>query len=195
MIGLSDPLILLWIGAPVPEAPTILRILAAGSLVAVAITGPGTAICKGIGRPDIELRYVVVSLLVNVVLTAGLVLTIGPIGTVAASSASWALGALYFAVLVHRALKLPRAPTRMAAATLIGTGVAAGLVATAVRLLPGLAGRRDAFVVIAVCTPLGLGALLAIGGRLGGLNWKDVASLSLAMSRLLKPRGRWASGS
>jgi O-antigen/teichoic acid export membrane protein len=193
LIGLPGPLVLLWVGEPVPEAASILRILAVGTLVAVAITGPGTAIGKGIGRPEIELRYVLVSFLINVVLTVGLVLTIGPIGTVIASSASWALAAFLFAWMIHTALKLPRVPTRRAAATLAGTGVAAGLVAGAQALMPDLANRRDAISVLAVFVPLGIAVLLAVSSRIGGVGYRDGASVVMSIWKWLMPRASRAS--
>ncbi len=185
LIGLAGPIVLLWVGQPSPEAASMLRILAMGTLAAVAIAGPGTAICKGIGRPELELRYVIVSLLANIVLTIGLVILVGPVGTVIASSASWALGSFYFAAIIHTAVKLPRAPTRRAIGTLVGSALAAALVFALLNLKPAMASRQDAALAIAVCVPLGIAALLAIGSRFGGAGYRDAGSLAIRAWRRL----------
>jgi O-antigen/teichoic acid export membrane protein len=181
LIGLPGPLITLWVGKSVPEAALILRILSAGALVAIVLTGPGTAICKGIGRPGIETEYVVIGLVLNVVLTIGLSITMGAIGTVIASSASWSIGAFYFAFLLHRKLSLPRVPMRHAAATLVGVGVAALITASLLLVIPAPTTRLGALLMLLGATPIGIGALLVAGRLTGGLRGSDVTSFAISI--------------
>jgi O-antigen/teichoic acid export membrane protein len=178
LIGLPDPLITLWVGRPVPEAALILRILSAGILVAVMITGPGTAIGKGIGRPGIETQYVIIGLVLNIILTVGLTMTVGPIGTVIASSVSWSIGAFYFAFLLQRKLSLPRVPMRHAVATLVGVGLAALVTFALLLIIPAPTGRLDALLLLLCATPIGIGALLVAGRLTGGLGGSDVIALT-----------------
>jgi hypothetical protein len=175
---LPDPLITLWVGRSVPEAALILRILSAGILVAIMITGPGTAIGKGIGRPAIETQYVIIGLVLNVILTVSLSMTVGPLGTVIASSVSWSIGALYFAFLLHRKLSLPRVPMRNAAATLAGVGFAALVTFTLLLIMPAPTGRLDALLILLGITPIGIGALLVAGRLTGGLRSSDVIAFA-----------------
>jgi O-antigen/teichoic acid export membrane protein len=102
LAALHERLLIAWVGLTSPEMTTILFILLAGNLVAIAFAGPGTAVCRGTGHVDIELRYVSVSLLLNLALTVILVHLIGALGTVIASSLSWMAGSVIFVVLLHR---------------------------------------------------------------------------------------------
>jgi O-antigen/teichoic acid export membrane protein len=117
--GLYDRLMVVWLGQFVPGAVPMLLLLIAGNAVAASLTGTGSALCKGIGRPAIETTYVVINLVLNLVLTIALVAWLGAIGTVISSSATWFAGALVFTLVLHRALDLPRAATARAAGMLL----------------------------------------------------------------------------
>jgi O-antigen/teichoic acid export membrane protein len=148
--GLADRLIVLWIGHPIPEVTTLLWLLIAGAASAAMLTGPGTAICRGVGRVEIETAYLAFNLVLNVVLTVSLVLLIGPIGTAVATGLTWALASILFLFVLHRALDLPADASRRAgAAALLAAAAAAALYWTSG--VWGLdQGRRDAFVSIAL---------------------------------------------
>jgi O-antigen/teichoic acid export membrane protein len=118
--GFPRHLMVLWIGRDVPQAVPLLGLLLCAYAIAVILTGPGTCICKGIGRIEIETVYVAISLALNLSLTIILVRWIGPLGTVIASSVSWASGALFFAFYLHRRLPLRAAATLRAGRALIG---------------------------------------------------------------------------
>ena len=62
----------------IPEAAPIPSPLLGGNTVAVILTGPGTALCKGIGRVGIETVYVMINLTLNLTLTVLLVIWVGP---------------------------------------------------------------------------------------------------------------------
>jgi O-antigen/teichoic acid export membrane protein len=146
--GLADRLIVLWVGHPIPEVTTLLWLLIGGAASAAMLTGPGTAICRGCGRVEIETAYLAFNLVLNVVLTVSLVLLIGPIGTAVATGVTWAVASILFLVVLHRALDLPVDASRRAGAmALLAAGVAAALYWTSAAWGPDQ-GRRDAFVSI-----------------------------------------------
>lgn len=105
--GSSRELMVFWLGRFEPQVIPILLLLLSGTAAAVMLTGPGTAICKGIGRVDLEARYIGLSAGLNLVLTVVLVLLIGAMGTVVASAVSWVVGAVYFVWVFERHLRYP----------------------------------------------------------------------------------------
>jgi len=117
--GFPRHLMVLWIGRDVPEVVPILSLLLCGYAAAVILTGPGTCVCKGTGRIEIETVYIAVSLVLNVGLTIILVLLLGPIGTVLATALSWVAGSLFFTFYLHRRLPLQTAATMRAARAFI----------------------------------------------------------------------------
>lgn len=123
--GLSGPLVVLWMGRPIPEVTLMLLLLLPGTACAAMLTGPGTALCRGIGRVGIETTYVIVNLVLNLAVTIALVLTIGAIGTVIASGATWAVSAVIFTFHLHRQLDLPVEATRRAGYTVLLAGTLA----------------------------------------------------------------------
>jgi O-antigen/teichoic acid export membrane protein len=129
--GTWDEIVIFWLGKPIPEVAPLLAWLMIGNVSAVLLTGSGTAVCRGIGRPGIETRYLVLSLLLNAMLTVILVVTFGPTGTVVATGISWAVASAVFVVFLHRFTELPRSASRMAAGAL-GCAAAAILLTRAV---------------------------------------------------------------
>jgi peptidoglycan biosynthesis protein MviN/MurJ (putative lipid II flippase) len=116
----------------------------------------------------------VVGLLLNVALTVVLSLTIGPLGTVVASSLSWSLSATYFAFHLYRTLNLPRAAMRRAVGTLIGIGLGVLVAAGLERILPVPETRTAAMVMILSLAPVSLAIVLATGRLIGGLDIRDL---------------------
>lgn len=107
VIGMHSQLMELWLGRVIPQTVPLLLMLVMANALVVALTGPGTSICRGIGRVEIETRYVIFNLVINAVFTVILVKLIGPIGSAIASVGSWTLGSVYFAWQLHRNLPLP----------------------------------------------------------------------------------------
>jgi O-antigen/teichoic acid export membrane protein len=146
--GLADRLVILWLGRPIPEVTLLLWLLITGTASAAILTGPGTAICRGIGRVGIETTYLTLNLVLNLFLTIALVLLIGPIGTAVATGTTWAFSSILFLVVLHRRLDLPAEASQRAGATaLLAATVAAALYWTS-RVLGLPTGRHDAFVSV-----------------------------------------------
>ncbi|MGE5800845.1 MAG: lipopolysaccharide biosynthesis protein, partial [Gemmatimonadota bacterium] len=147
--GLADWIVVLWIGRPIPEVTLLIWLLMAGSASAAMLTGPGTAICRGCGRPGIETTYLTVNLALNLVLTVSLVLLIGPLGTAVATGSTWALSSILFLFILHFRLELPVEASRRAAATAVLAAALATAVFWTSRVLGLPGGRQNALWSIA----------------------------------------------
>ncbi len=118
LAGLHDRLIFLWTGKLIPEAGLMVYFLVFGNVIAVILAGTGSAVCKGTGKIRIETIYIVIGLLLNILLKFILVPIIGAVGTVAASSVSWAVSSVVFIILLHRMTNIPTSGTMKAVKTL-----------------------------------------------------------------------------
>jgi len=176
--GLADSLVVLWFGTQMPEVRLLLWILLTGGATAVMLTGPGTAICRGVGRVGIETTYLAFNLVLNVVLTVVLVLTIGPIGTAVATGSTWALSSILFLFVMHRNLDLPAVASQRAVATAVLSAVLAVTVSAASRAVGLPEARTAAFVYLAV------GACASALVYFGLTSWFRLVSLSEAYSGL-----------
>ena len=107
VVGTHSQLMYLWLGRVIPQVIPLLLMLVLANALVVALTGPGTSICRGIGRVEIETSYVVFNLVLNAVFTVLLVKLIGPFGSAIASVGSWTLGSVYFVWRLHRKIPLP----------------------------------------------------------------------------------------
>jgi O-antigen/teichoic acid export membrane protein len=140
VLSLYDRLEVFWLGRSVQGIVPILFLVVAGNTIAVILTGPGTSICKGLGKLEIETTYVVTGLILNLILTITLVLSVGAIGTVIASTISWAIGAVLFIVLLHGQFALPLTGTYRSVAALLYVAV---VVAGARLLIPAYVSTPD----------------------------------------------------
>jgi len=105
---LHEPLFVLWLGKPQPEAYAFLALLLLGATSAIIFAGAGVALAKGIGRPGLETAYTLVTLSLIVVSKPVLIAAFGPMGSIASSTGSWSLGAIFFLLLLHRKVELPK---------------------------------------------------------------------------------------
>ncbi len=101
------PLIMLtWMGRGYERSVLVIQLLAVGHLVHL-LTGVGTTIAKGMGRPECETRYSILLLAMNTLLGIILIIKLGFWGVLIATSISLVLSSLYFMVDFHRLLGLP----------------------------------------------------------------------------------------
>lgn len=107
VVGLHRPMMYLWLGRVIPQVVPLLLMLVMANALVVALTGPGTSLCRGIGRVEIETSYVVFNLILNAVFTVILIKLIGPFGSVIASVGSWTAGSVFFVWRLHRSVHLP----------------------------------------------------------------------------------------
>jgi O-antigen/teichoic acid export membrane protein len=140
VLSLYDRLTIFWLGRSVPGIAPILFLVVAGNAIAVILTGSGTSICKGLGKLEPESIYVLVSLILNIILTVVLVMTVGAIGTVIASTVSWAIGSVLFLVLMHRRFDFPLKGTYRSVGALL---YVAAVVAGARFLIPAYGANPD----------------------------------------------------
>jgi O-antigen/teichoic acid export membrane protein len=150
IVGLHNQLMYLWLGRVIPQVIPLLLMLVLANALVVALTGPGTSICRGIGRVDIETAYVVFNLILNAVFTVVLVKLIGPMGTVIASVGSWTLGAAFFAWYLHRNIMLPVRSTLKAVGIICCAAGSGFLTLFATRYVAGIPSSRQGSVVVLV---------------------------------------------
>lgn len=166
----ADPLIRLWLGHQVPWAAANIVILAPAYALNL-ITGAATIVARAEGRPGLETRYVLLSVVLNLALTVPTLLLCGPLGVPLSTALAVVLSTGYFLAYFHSATARPLAPLVRAVWPPVAAAIAAGTVtAAAGRFLPDGPGRLDAALAVSTRTGLALlvaGALLAAGGHLG----------------------------
>lgn len=106
--GLHDRLMIVWLGEYIQEVAPILVLLVCTNTVVTMLTGIGSSLCKGIGRPDLETRYVVVGLALNLAFLPVGIALMGAMGAVAAGAVSYVVSAFYFVVIVQTQFELPK---------------------------------------------------------------------------------------
>ena len=110
LVANSEFLLNLWTGV-VPEGAHRLTVtVAAGVVMQLMLTGPATAVMRGLGRVREEATYVLLSLVINVCLTLVLVPLLDAYGKVLSTSIAVALSSLVYVVLVTRSGALPPTP-------------------------------------------------------------------------------------
>ncbi|MFC2084422.1 oligosaccharide flippase family protein [Bacteroidota bacterium] len=97
----STNLIKLWMGAGYEKSVMVLCFLSLGFAVNV-LTGPGTAIVRGIGKPEIETRYTSVLAILNSVLSLVLIINFGLLGAVLGTSLSITICSIYFFFVLYK---------------------------------------------------------------------------------------------
>ncbi len=94
----------MWTGRTLPNIGLLVTTLTLGTGSAILLTATGTALCKGLGRPGTEARYLALSLVIHILLLGPLLLLFGGYGAVLASSLAWMIGSLVFLALLRRDL-------------------------------------------------------------------------------------------
>ncbi len=97
----APKLINLWVGDNFGLAALTFQILAIGYGINV-LTGMGTSIVRGIGKPEYETRYAVLTLLMQLALSITLVQLVGYRGILISVLATAVVAALYFLLTFHR---------------------------------------------------------------------------------------------
>lgn len=94
VFGACWPLVLVWLGTSYTTTAEIVVILGAGYAVNL-VTGAGTAIAQGCGRPELDRNYSLLGLSINIVLTIILGALAGPWGIIAATSVGLSASSLW----------------------------------------------------------------------------------------------------
>ncbi len=153
-IALADVLMRLWLGAENPDAAFALRLLMSTAIVGL-VGGVGATLARAGGRPGLESRYAVTTLVLHVVLSLAGLQFLGWPGTLVGGLAATTIATTWFLGAVDGWLGLPRyraviGPLARALPPALVAGLAAWFVQ---RWQPG-AGR------LAALPPLGAAALL-----------------------------------
>jgi O-antigen/teichoic acid export membrane protein len=94
LFGASWPLVLVWLGTGYTTTAEITVILGVGYALNL-VTGAGSALAAGCGRPELDRNYAVIGLGINVALTALLGLLVGPWGVIVATAIGLPVGSLW----------------------------------------------------------------------------------------------------
>lgn len=92
----------IWMGPGYDAAVPALRALVLVFLVNLVLTGAGTTVARGIGRPGYETRYAVVVIGINLGLGIPLTVWLGLRGVLVAAVLASVVGSTYFLVIFHR---------------------------------------------------------------------------------------------
>jgi O-antigen/teichoic acid export membrane protein len=111
LIALQHPIQMLWLGAYDSTVHQIVIWLVVGQATAVVLTGPGTAILKGLGRLRLETTYILVNIALKIVFTVLFIYLFGAIGTAIATGVSWAAASIWFSSRLHRQTAMPISAT------------------------------------------------------------------------------------
>ncbi len=97
----SNNLIRLWMGPGYEKSVMVLCFLSVGFAINV-LTGPGTSIVRGIGRPELETKYTSLLAVLNSVLSLVLVISYGLLGAILATSFSMTICSIYFFFVLYK---------------------------------------------------------------------------------------------
>jgi O-antigen/teichoic acid export membrane protein len=104
-ITIAPDLINLWVGDKFPLAVLSFQILVIGYVINV-LTGMGSSVVRGIGKPEYETRYAVLTLVMQLVLSLTLVQLLGYKGVLVSVLITTVVAALYFLLTFHKLFKL-----------------------------------------------------------------------------------------
>jgi O-antigen/teichoic acid export membrane protein len=94
VFGACSPLVLVWLGTSYTTTAEIVVVLGVGYAFNL-VTGAGTAIAQGCGRPELDRNYSLLGLGINVVLTVVLGALVGPWGVIVATSIGLVLSSFW----------------------------------------------------------------------------------------------------
>jgi len=156
--GLNERFLMVWIGNAPWQVQLLLALLISSGFLQLVLTGPGSAICRGIGRAGIETLYLSVSLVINLVLTIVLVATVGFIGTVIASAVATTVASIFF----HRKTELPLSETWRAVRNIMVVALTIATLHFVSGLLPLPPGRLHEILWLAPLTLFGVAMYLIL---------------------------------
>ncbi len=107
LVFVTAPLMMFaWMGSGFEKSVLVIQILAPCYLIN-NLTGMGTAIALGIGRPEIQMKAAILEMILNVSLSIILIIKIGFLGVVIAVLVSLSLSSIWFVYMFHRHLNYP----------------------------------------------------------------------------------------
>jgi O-antigen/teichoic acid export membrane protein len=171
-----DRILLVWLGRYLPDVAPMLILLVCTNVLVTILTGIGSSLCKGIGKPQLETRYAVVGLLLNLALLPLLTARMGAMGAVLAGAASYVLSGIYFVATLRRETVASSESHYVMAAT----GAAIAVSAVAARLLGSLwpvgETRLEGAASLAAVSASGAALFLGMASALGIVRWRSIMS-------------------
>jgi O-antigen/teichoic acid export membrane protein len=170
-----------WMGPEFLDSVPIVVALAAGYFFNIS-TGVASALAAGMGRTDFEGKYGVFAAIVNLPLSIGLGLALGPIGIAIGTSLTLLLGGIYFLYQIHRFLGRPRRTVIESLIKPLSASLVAGGVTLVLRNLVfgDPVGRGDALLALTCALLVFLlldGVLLRASGAFGSEDFRILRGL------------------
>ncbi|NOZ06334.1 MAG: oligosaccharide flippase family protein, partial [Chloroflexi bacterium] len=162
---LAPWLVLSWLGAGYNPVVVLLQALAVGHFVHV-LTASGTTLVQGIGLPEVETRFALLLLAINVVLSFVLIGRFGFSGVLFATPLALIVGSIYFwwSLKPIVGVRLPELWGQIYAFPTIVCLLMGGLVyATGVRLSQGTLAGGHRWEAVVITLGVGLGMTVAYG--------------------------------
>ena len=101
LIMLAPQVIEIWVGKGYEQSTMIMQVLATGTFINL-FTAIGTSCVRGIGKPIYEIKYMLVSLFLILILMPVMIYKMGLIGAACAFSFSQMVGSVYFIIIANR---------------------------------------------------------------------------------------------
>lgn len=162
LVTSAGPLVRLWVGRPLPLAAAAVSVLAPG-LAVVLLGGPAVAVTRAEGAPGRETRYVFATAMLNLALTAPLILALGSVGVPVATSLAMGIGTTYFLWSFHRGSGRALWPVvHVVWKPLLAAVFACAVVLSIAHLLPDGPGRIDAAAAVAARVGLAVALSLSV---------------------------------
>ncbi len=143
-----------WIGLSTPLALKILSIVTFGTIAQLMLTGPATAVCRGIGKPRYETIYVVAAMILNLAASPLFIWWGGGIGKVIATAGALCASSLLFVWLVTRSGTLSSRPFKPCVGLALGALVVGNVAAFVLAPLVDVGGRTGNLLALLVGMPL-----------------------------------------
>lgn len=172
--GLCYPLVLAWLGTSYSSTALIVCLLGAAYAVNF-VTGAGSAVANGAGRPQLERNYTLVALFANIGLSIVLGFMFGPWGVIAATVVSLVVASMWFLFLVDDWLELETAWTLRRLRDARAGLLAGAAISIAVPSLVAVSGVEQRLVFL---------ALGSAGGAVAVCCWWNFVPQTKAVVRL-----------
>jgi len=107
LVSLTASLVMLvWMGQGFEKSVLVIQILAPCYLINF-LTGMGTSIALGIGKPEFHMKAAIFQFILNLILSIILIIKIGFMGVVIATLIALSLSSMWFVIMFHRHMQYP----------------------------------------------------------------------------------------
>ena len=162
----AGPLLFAWAGVTAVEARITIWILSTGFFLNV-YSGMANSVALGVGKPELEMRRSMLTGILNIILSAGLIILIGFPGAPLGTSMAFIAGSLYLFSAVHSHFGRPLLDSLKPLLPTLIPLLPAGLGAYAIMRIAGES--RVETIVGVICASLFVGAVYLLAAVRAGI--------------------------